>query len=47
MRPHRDIDAVDLVQRQRIDRPAQMMLADSVRQRRAEALRTQRNTPRL
>jgi hypothetical protein len=41
------IDAVDLVQRQPIDRAAEAALIDARRQRRAKALRGERDPPRL
>ena len=41
------IDAVDLVQRQPVDRAAETALVDARRQGRAEALRGERDPPRL
>jgi len=41
------IDAVDLVQRQPVDRAAEAALINALGQRRAEALRGERDPPRL
>ena len=40
-----DVDAVDLVEREAIDRAAELARADGGRRRRAEALRGQRDPP--
>jgi len=41
------IDAVDLVQRQPVDRAAETALINALGQRRTEALRDERDPPRL
>jgi hypothetical protein len=47
MRADEHVDAVDLVQREQLDRAAQMPLIDARGMRRAEALRGERDPPRL
>ncbi|MEO8374649.1 MAG: hypothetical protein ABI471_05455 [Sphingomonas bacterium] len=47
MRAGKHIDAVDLVQRQPVDDAAEAPLVDTIGQRRAEALRGERDPPRL
>jgi hypothetical protein len=47
MRPHQDVDAVDLVQRQAFDRAPQWSAADALGQGRAKALRRERDAAGL